>query len=260
MSTAPILMAEGLAVVLGGRRVIEDVSLRFAPGEVIAVVGPNGAGKTTLLKALAGLLPPAAGSVSLNGEPLVRVKSFERARRIAYLPQGHVFYWPMPVEDIVALGRLPHGAGAGDLGPADREAVKRAMEATGVSEFADRAVTTLSGGERARVAVARVLAVESDIVLADEPVTSLDPRYQLTVLGLLRELANSGRTVVTVLHDLGLAARHADRMVVLSNGRLVADGAPVQVLSAALLRDVFGVEAYRADTENGLVILPWMVI
>ena len=257
---APILATEGLAVSLGGRTVIEAISVAFRPGELLAVIGPNGAGKTTLLKALAGLLPPAAGVITLDGTLLGQVKARLRARRIAYLPQGHVFHWPMAVADIVALGRLPHVAGLADLGRADREAVDRAMEATGITEFAERPVTTLSGGERARVALARVLAVEADIVLADEPVASLDPRYQLTVLGILRDLAGAGRTVVAVLHDLGLAARQADRMIVLSDGRLVADGAPDRVLDAALLRQVFGVEAYRAETGSGVVIVPWQVV
>jgi iron complex transport system ATP-binding protein len=261
MTGRPSLLAtDGLAVTLGGRRIIEDISMSLAPGKMLAVVGPNGAGKTTLLKAMAGLLPPAAGGVSLGGTALAEIRPAMRARQIAYLPQGHVFHWPMPVADIVALGRLPHGAGLTDLGVRDREAVERAMEATGVTEFAERPVTTLSGGERARVALARVLAVEADIVLADEPVTSLDPRYQLTVLGTLRDLARVGRTVVAVLHDLGLAARHADRMVALSGGRIVADGAPDAVLSAALLRDVFGVEAYRAETESGTVVVPWRLV
>ena len=257
---APILATEGLAVSLGGRNVIEDISVAFRPGELLAVIGPNGAGKTTLLKALAGLLPPAAGVITLDGTLLGQVKARLRARRIAYLPQGHVFHWPMPVADIVALGRLPHVAGLADLGQADRAAVDRAMAATGIMEFAERPVTTLSGGERARVALARVLAVEADIVLADEPVASLDPRYQLAVLGILRNLAGVGRTVVAVLHDLGLAARQADRMIVLSGGRLVAAGAPDGVLDAALLRQVFGVEAYRAETGSGVVIVPWRVV
>jgi iron complex transport system ATP-binding protein len=166
----------------------------------------------------------------------------------------------MPVADIVALGRLPHGAGLTDLGSADREAVGRAMQATGITEFAERPVTTLSGGERARVALARVLAVEADIVLADEPVTSLDPRYQLIVLNILHDLARAGHSVVAVLHDLGLAARHADRMVALSAGRVVADGPPDSVLNAPLLRDVFGVEAFRAETESGTVVVPWRLV
>jgi iron complex transport system ATP-binding protein len=255
-----LLATDGLAVALGGRRVVEDVSLELAPGEIVAVAGPNGAGKTTLLKAMAGLLPIAAGTVTLGGVLLPEMRPAVRARRIAYLPQGHVFHWPMPVADIVALGRLPHGAGLTDLSSADRDAVERAMRATGVAEFADRPVTTLSGGERARVALARVLAVEAEIVLADEPVTSLDPRFQLTVLNILRDLARAGRAVVVVLHDLGLAARHADRMIALSAGRMVAEGPPDAVLSAALLRDVFGVEAYRAETEHGPVVVPWRLV
>jgi iron complex transport system ATP-binding protein len=168
------------------------------------VIGPNGAGKTTLLKALAGLLPAASGSVTLDGVPLGKVKPRMRARRIAYLPQGHVFHWPMPVADIVALGRLPHGAGATDLGPADRAAVERAMAATGITDFADRPVTTLSGGERARVAVARVLAVEADGT-GGRAGCPLDPRYQPGSRHPARS-GGAGRTVVAVLHDLSLAA------------------------------------------------------
>src|SRR5690606_28195046 len=136
--------------------------------------------------------------------------------------QGHVFHWPLPVADIVALGRLPHGTGMGDLAAADRAAVARAMAATGVEGLAERAVTTLSGGERARVALARVLAVEAPVLIADEPVASLDPRYQLTVLAILKTLASSGHGVVAVLHDLGLVARFADRVLVLHEGRVAA--------------------------------------
>jgi iron complex transport system ATP-binding protein len=255
-----LLATDRLAVTLGGRRIVDDVTMSLRAGEMLAIVGPNGAGKTTLIKALAGLLPAASGAAMLGGVSLAEVRPGVRARRIAYLPQGHVFHWPMPVADIVALGRLPHGAGLTDLGKTDREAVERAMQATGVTEFAGRPVTTLSGGERARVALARVLAVDAEIVLADEPVTSLDPRYQLTVLGMLRELARNGRGVVAVLHDLGLAARHSDRMIALSGGRVVADGAPDAVLSPELLRDVFGIEAYRAETEGGPVVVPWRLV
>jgi iron complex transport system ATP-binding protein len=255
-----LLATDRLAVTLGGRRIVDDVTMSLRAGELLAIVGPNGAGKTTLIKALAGLLPAASGAAMLGGVALAEVRPGVRARRIAYLPQGHVFHWPMPVVDIVALGRLPHGAGLTDLGKTDREAVERAMQATGVTEFADRPVTTLSGGERARVALARVLAVDAEIVLADEPVTSLDPRYQLTVLGMLRDLARNGRGVVAVLHDLGLAARHSDRMIALSSGRVVADGAPDAVLSPELLRDVFGIEAYRAGTEGGPVVVPWRLV
>jgi iron complex transport system ATP-binding protein len=235
---------------LSGRTILSDVSLRVETGEFVAIVGPNGAGKTTLLRAALGLLP-AGGMIEVLGTPLQRLSLAERARRIAYLPQGHVFHWPLAVAEIVALGRLPRGAGA------DRAAVARAIAATGIGEFAERPVTTLSGGERARVALARVLATEAPLILADEPTASLDPRYQLAVMGILRRHAEAGGAVVAVVHDLALAARSADRIVVMDRGRIVADGSPRDVLSAERLTEVFGVVAEVIDVRGAPVIVPW---
>jgi iron complex transport system ATP-binding protein len=242
---------------LGGRDVVDGVDLAVKPGEVVVVVGPNGAGKTTLLKAVAGLLS-AKGAIAIEETPLSRLSLAERARRVAYLPQGHVFHWPLAVEDIVALGRLPRGAGA-DLSDVDRAAVSRAMADTGVADYAGRPVTTLSGGERARVALARVLATEARLILADEPTAALDPRYQLIVLDILRRHADDGGAVVAVLHDLGLAARRADRIVVLDQGRIVADGAPREVLTKALLAKTFGVNAQIVTLVDAPVVIPWTV-
>jgi iron complex transport system ATP-binding protein len=250
-----ILKAE---VRLGGRLVLAGIDLTVRRGEFVAVVGPNGAGKTTLLRAIAGLIP-ATGELTVGASQLDRLAVAERARRIAYLPQGHVFHWPMPVADIVALGRLPRGAGA-DLSAADRAAVARAMAATGISDYAERPVTTLSGGERARVALARVLATEAEIILADEPTASLDPRYQLIVLNILKRHAEAGGTVLAVLHDLGLAARQASRLVVLDHGRIVADGLPREVLTKARLAETFGVNAEIVTLVDAPVVIPWTVI
>jgi iron complex transport system ATP-binding protein len=251
-----ILTVSGLDVALGGRTVVSGATLSLSRGELVAVVGPNGAGKTTLLRALAGLVP-AKGSVAIDGVPLARLPRAERARRIAYLPQGQVFHWPLAVAEIVALGRLPRGRGA-DLSSADRAAVVRAMNATGVTEHAARPVTMLSGGERARVALARVLATGA-LILADEPTESLDPRYQLIVADILRRHARDGGAVLAVFHDLGLAARQADRVIVVDAGRIIADGPPRDVLTKARLAETFGVNAQVVTLLDAPVVIPWSV-
>jgi iron complex transport system ATP-binding protein len=252
------LEVSGLGVTLAGRRVLEDVALAVAPGEFVVVVGPNGAGKTTLLRAISGLIP-SRGAIAIGGTPLALLSLAERARRIAYLPQGHVFHWPLPVADVVGLGRLPRGAGA-DLSTVDRDAVARAMAATGTTGYAARAVTTLSGGERARVAIARVLATEAPLLLADEPTASLDPHYQLAVGDILRRHVDAGGSVIAVLHDLGLAARIADRIVVIDRGRVVADGKPAAVLTPERLAETFGVTAEVTEIRGAPVIVPLATI
>ena len=257
MNDEPMLAAQQLEVTLSGRTVLQDVSLSLPSGQLVALVGPNGAGKTTLLRALAGLVS-STGIVEVGGDRLSSLSLRERAKRFGYLPQGHLVHWPLPARDIVALGRYPHGASdPARLSPLDEQAVLRAMQATNVVEFSQRPVTELSGGERSRVALARVLAVEAPIVLADEPTASLDPRYQIDVMLNLRSAADRGVLVIVVTHDLGLAARFADTVLVLSGGRLVAHGKPEQALSEQLMAEVFRISAYRANYRNETVILPW---
>ena len=260
MTVSAFLTAQGLHVTLGSRLVLNDISLSLASGHLVALVGPNGAGKTTLLRALAGLVA-SDGAVTVGGDALVSLSLHERARRFAYLPQGHVVHWPLPARDIVALGRYPHGAtDPARLSPDDTEAVLRAMRATDVVELGDRRVTELSGGERSRVALARVLAVEAPVMLADEPTASLDPRYQIDVMTNLRAAADAGMLVIVVTHDLGLAARFADTVLVLREGRLVAQGAPAEALSEQIVGEVFRVSAYRAEYQREAVIVPWAEI
>ena len=251
------LAAQNLDVALAGRRVLNGISLSLSSGHLVALVGPNGAGKTTLLRALAGLIP-SDGTIQVGGEALSSLSLRERAKRFGYLPQGHMVHWPLPARDIVALGRYPHGAtDPARLPPRDAEAVLRALQGVVVMVFAERRVTELSGGERSRVALARVLAVEAPIILADEPTASLDPRHQIDVMKRLRAAADRSVLVIVVTHDLGLAARFADHVLVLADGRLAAQGAPEQALSEQVMANVFRISAYRAEYQREAVIVPW---
>jgi len=238
------LIARDLAVTLGRRPILRGVSLAFRPGEVTAIVGPNGAGKSTLLSALVGLRRPDRGAVRLDGDDLAALAPRERARRIGFLPQSPEVAWAVDVETLVGLGRIPH-VGAAGLTAADHTAVARALDATAMTAFARRDVTTLSGGERARALIARVLAGEPRWLVADEPLAGLDPGHQLDAAELFRAFAaaDPAHGVVLTLHDLAMAARCADRVVVLKDGQVIADGAPAEALTPEVLAQAYGVRA-----------------
>ncbi|MEV5377649.1 heme ABC transporter ATP-binding protein [Streptomyces nondiastaticus] len=249
--------ARSLSVRLGGRAVLDGVDLGVAAGEVLALVGPNGAGKSTLLAALAHDLPAAAGEVRIDGEPAAAWSAAELALRRAVLPQAAELSFPFPVEDVVRMGRAPW-AGTPAEGE-DDAAVREAMAAAEVTGFASRPFAALSGGERARVALARVLAQRTPLLLLDEPTAALDLRHQELVLRICRERAAAGAAVVVVLHDLGLAGAYADRIAVLHGGRIAAEGPPARVLEAELLTRVYlqPVEVIDHPRTGEPLVIPW---
>jgi iron complex transport system ATP-binding protein len=251
------LQAQGVGKQAGGRTVLADVTLSLDSGRLTGLLGPNGAGKSTLARLLAGIDAPDAGAVLLDGAPVRDLDARRRARRIAYLPQGAPPPWPISVAELVSLARLPHGAGPDRLGDVGLAAVARALQRTGADALAHRTMDALSHGERARVGLARALAVEAEVLIADEPAASLDPAHALGALDLLVEEARRGVAVLVVLHDLSLAARVCDRVAVLSAGALVAFGPPAEALSDPVLAAVFGVEARRFETPDGALLAPW---
>ena len=241
-TTSTTLSATGLQVRLGDALVVDGLDLSVQPGAVVGLIGPNGAGKTTALRALLRLVELDAGQITLGEEDITHVPPHRLAGRVSYLPQGHVAHWPLSVDRLVALGRLPHLNAWQKPGAEDRQAIDRAIAATDTRHLVKRSVTTLSGGERARVLLARALAVEAPILVVDEPVVSLDPEHQLSVMDTLRAYADSGKAVLVVLHDLDLAHRYCDRLILMQDGCAVADGAPSDVLTNALLARVYHVE------------------
>jgi iron complex transport system ATP-binding protein len=245
----------------GTRTVLDGVTASIPSGQVTGIVGPNGAGKTTLLKIAAGLLLLASGKCSLFERAIESWPREARAKKIAYLPQGGEAAWPVSAREIVGLGRMPHRAPLSWLSAVDALAVERALERADAAQFANRRVDALSAGERMRVLLARALATEANVLLADEPAAHLDPAHQLRLMALLREEAKRGVAVAVTLHELTLAARTCDRILLLDHGSLAAEGAPENALSAEKLAHVFGIEAAQATGPDGQVApVPWRTL
>lgn len=263
-----LLQIEGLSVRAGDQALLTNIDLEIARGELFGLIGPNGAGKSTLVKAIMQLLP-YRGAIWLDGEALDRMPPRARAKRLAYLSQDDRLQWPISVRNLVALGRHPYRgswwrgglAAAPTRVEADERAIEQALRVTDVWSLRERRADELSGGERARARLARLLAVEAELMLADEPVAALDPMHQLRVMELLRQRCETGQTVVVVLHDLTLASRFCDRLLLLNKGLAMASGEVETVLSAEHLARVYSVSAIIGEHREGdrkeRYIVPW---
>lgn len=242
--TDTALALDRLTLRRDGRCVLQQISLSIGAGEFVGLIGPNGAGKTTLMRAALGLIA-AEGHSSLAALPPAR-----RAAQVAWLPQSREIAWPVAVEHLVSLGQQARG------GSGNPAAVAAAMARMGLQAYRHRRATELSGGEQARALIARALAQDTPLLMADEPIAGLDPAQQIRSMQVFRSLADEGRSVLASLHDLGLAARHCTRLVVIAAGRIIADGPPAAVLTADLMAQVFGVSCWRAETAEGLILQP----
>ena len=240
------LIAENLTITVRDAVLVSDASLSVRPGELVVLLGPNGAGKTSLLRACLGLTRPASGRATLSGQDTTQLRPMERARSLAYLPQIRQLAWPNIVRDVGALGRFSHGAALGHLRGADAEAVDRAIQACDLAHLAERQADTLSGGELVRMHCARVFATEAPLLVADEPIAALDPRHQFRILDLIADYVEQGGGALVVLHDIGLAARYASRLIWMNRGRIVADGPPEETLTQERIKDIYNVRA-RVD-------------
>lgn len=247
----PRLAARGVTVGYGDRTVIDALDVRIPPGVVTTIIGPNGCGKSTLLRTLSRLLKPTRGSVVLDGEDIATLKTRDVAKKLGLLPQAPVAPEGLTVADLVARGRHPHQSWLRQWSSDDASVVERALAMTGVADLADRPVDALSGGQRQRVWISMTLAQGTDLLLLDEPTTYLDLAHAVDVLDLVDDLHESGRTVVMVLHDLNLAARYSDNLIVMKAGSVLAQGHPRDVVTSELLHEAFGLRAMVIDDPVG---------
>lgn len=252
-----LIEAKNISVTLGKREILKDVHIDLEAGEIVGLIGPNGAGKSTLIRALAGVSMPSSGEITILGQDQKKMKEKDRAKTVAYMPQNEWIYWPLPVERVIALGRIPHLMPWQQISQKDEQIVTETMKLTDVKHLVGRSADQLATGEKRLVMLSRVLAVDSPILLADEPVAALDPNHELQVMQLLKTIAEKGRGVMVVLHHLTLAARFCNRLFLMHHGRMVASGSPREVLTPEKIKNTYGVEVKYGNESDGFYVIPW---
>lgn len=253
------LEARDIHVTLGDVPILKGTGLSVPKGKMIGLIGPNGAGKTTLLRAILGLAATDSGQITLNGAEISNWTLKDRARKISYAAQGAPVHWPLDVAHIISLGRIPHLGPWQKISDRDREIIHSAMVRTDVLHLSDRLVTTLSGGERACVMLARAMVAQADYICVDEPIASLDPYHQLQVMNILQALAGEGHGVLIILHDLSLAGRYCHELVLMTQGKILASGPPADVLCAANLDRAYHVKASQWQENGDSFLVPWKI-
>lgn len=256
-----MLEARSVSVNMGRIQCLHQVDLTLKSGELVGLIGPNGAGKSSLLKAMVGLQKTTYGSILLKGQNLSTCDRRERGKILGYLEQNGDIHWPLHVKRLVELGRVPYRSGWGGISKEDQHRIEVALKKTDTWHLKDRTATNLSGGEKCRVLLARVLAGEPEIVLADEPIAALDPAHQLMVMNSFRQFVDAGGAAIIALHDLSMAARYCDQLALLKNGKLVTLGSPDEVITEARLASVYGIKARLDRDANGcLMVSPYSLI
>lgn len=252
-----LINAQHLSLSKAGRKLVNDVSVAINKGQIIGLIGPNGAGKTSLLKLLANVQKADSGSYEFAGKPINQYKEKELAKQVAYLAQQATAHWPLTVRKVIELGRLPYQRFGRDLSAQDQHIVLKAAKQTDVEHLLDRVITSLSGGEQTRVFLARLFAAEPNVIFADEPIAALDPYHQLHVMEILREHAQRGGTVVVVMHDINLASRFCDQLILMNHGKIVKFGKLNDLLQDNVLANTYGIDLRLFCEEDTFSVIPW---
>lgn len=255
-----VIDLKDVSVNLGKQWVVDHADMEIEQGEIVGLIGPNGAGKSSLMRAMAGLLPYQRGLITILKQEVYAPSPTRLAKEVAYLAQAREIHWPLTVRRVVALGRLPYMQPWQTLSDADSAIIDKAMRETDVSHLANRSVNELAGGEKALTLLARAIAGDPKVILADEPVAGLDPHHQIQVMELLKNRARQGYTILVVLHNLSLAARFCDRLYLMHHSKIAASGTPKEVLSPENLRKTYHIEAKYGEADDGFYVVPWQML